>query len=130
LWHNTAVARKISLNKQQYSETKKIKQITKSFPPLRTPQGTWARRNDEKAHAFAKHLKQVFQPHPLESTPEEDLIQLLGTPYQLKPPIKRLKRTEVQETINNVNHTNSQGYDLINGRILKELPTIGIQYLT
>jgi hypothetical protein len=42
--------------------TKKIKQITKSSPPLRTPQGTWARNNAEKSHAFAKHLEQVFQP--------------------------------------------------------------------
>jgi hypothetical protein len=36
--------------------TKIIKQITKSSPPLRTPQGTWARNNAEKAHAFVKHL--------------------------------------------------------------------------
>jgi hypothetical protein len=28
--------------------TKKIKQITKSSPPLRTPQGTWAENNAEK----------------------------------------------------------------------------------
>jgi hypothetical protein len=49
-----------------------------------------------QAHAFAKHFAQVFQPHPLENTPE-GLIQLLETPYQLEPPIKHLKRTEVQE---------------------------------
>jgi hypothetical protein len=52
--------------------TKEIKQIAKSSPPLRTPQGTWARINAEKAPAFAKHLEQVFQPHPLENTPEEE----------------------------------------------------------
>jgi hypothetical protein len=39
-----------------WKATKKIKQVTKSSPPLRTPQGTWARNNTEKAHAFAKHL--------------------------------------------------------------------------
>jgi hypothetical protein len=44
--------------------TKKIKQITKSSPPLRRPQGTWAGNIAEKAHAFAKHLEQVFQPIP------------------------------------------------------------------
>jgi hypothetical protein len=53
----------------------------------------------------------------------------LETPYQLEPPIKRLKRTEVQET-NSLNPKKSPGYDLITGKILKELPTIGIQYLT
>jgi hypothetical protein len=61
---------------------------------LRTPQGTWARSKAEKAHAFAKYLAQVFQPHPLENTPEEeDIIQLLETPYQPEPPIKHIKIT-------------------------------------
>jgi hypothetical protein len=39
---------------------KKIKQVTKSSPPIRTTQGAWARSNAEKAHSFAKHLAQVF----------------------------------------------------------------------
>jgi hypothetical protein len=61
--------------------TKKIKQIAESSPPLRTPQGTWARNNAVKAHAFSKHLEQVVQPHPIENTPEEeeDIIQPLET---------------------------------------------------
>jgi hypothetical protein len=59
--------------------TKKIKQIAKSSPPLRIPQGTWTRNNAEKAHTFVKHLEQIFQPNPLENTPEEeDLIPTLG----------------------------------------------------
>jgi hypothetical protein len=41
----------------------------------------------------AEHLAKVFQPHPSESEPvEEALIQLLETPYQLEPPINRLKK--------------------------------------
>jgi hypothetical protein len=96
-----------------------MKQIIKSSP-LRTPQGTWARNNAEKAHAFAKHLEQGFQPHLLENTPEEeDIIQLVETPCQLQPPIKCLKRTEVQEIINSLNPKKSPGYDLITGKILK-----------
>jgi hypothetical protein len=83
--------------------TKKIKQITQSSPPLTTPQGTWARKRAEKAHAFAKHLAQVFQPHLLENTPEEeeeekDIIQLLGTPSQLELPIKRLKKVKFKKS--------------------------------
>jgi hypothetical protein len=57
-------------------------------------------------------------------------MQLLETPYQLEPPINRLKRAEVQEVINSLNPNKSPGYDLITGKILKELPTIGIKYLT
>jgi hypothetical protein len=103
--------------------TKKVKRITKS-----SSRGTWAGNNAEEAHAFAKHLDQVFQPDPLENTPEEeeDLVQLLETHYQLEPTIKRLKRTEIQEVINSLNPKKSPGYNLITSKILKELPTIGI----
>jgi hypothetical protein len=84
----------------------------------------------KKAHAFAEHLAKVFQPHPSENEPEEALAQLFETPYQLEPPINRLKRAEVQEVINSLNPKKSSGYDLITGKILKELPIIGIKYLT
>jgi hypothetical protein len=85
-------------------------------PPFRPSQGTWARSNVEKAHAFAEHLANVFQPHLSENEPEEEeeaLMQLLVTPYQLKPPINRLKGAEVQEVINSLNPKKSSGYDLI-----------------
>jgi hypothetical protein len=57
-------------------------------------------------------------------------MQLLETPYQLEPPINRLTRAEVQEIINSLNPKKSSGYDLITGKILKELPIIAIKYLT
>jgi hypothetical protein len=74
----------------------------------------------------------VFQPHPSEHEPEEEkaLIQLLESSCQLEPPIKRFKSTEVQEVISNLNPKKSSGYDFIPGKIPKELPIIGIQYLT
>jgi hypothetical protein len=40
------------------------------------------------------------------------------------------KRAEVQEVINSLNPKKSPGYNLITGRILKELPITGIKYLT
>jgi hypothetical protein len=60
-----------------WKATKKIKQVKKPSPP----QGTGARSNDEKAHAFAEHLANVFKPHPSEKEPEEEeaLIQQLYT---------------------------------------------------
>jgi hypothetical protein len=88
--------------------------------------------NVEKAHAFAKHLGKVFQPHPSDNQPQEEeaLTQLLETPYQLEPPINRLKKAEVQEIINSLNPKKSPGHDLITGQIFKALPTIGIKYFT
>jgi hypothetical protein len=85
--------------------TKKIKQVKKP-PPLRTSQGTWARNNVEKVHAFVEHLARGFQPHPSENEPEEEALT------QLEPPINRLKRAEVQEIIRLRPH---------HGRIIKEL---------
>jgi hypothetical protein len=41
-----------------------------------------------------------------------------------------LKRAEVQEVINSINPKKSSGYDIVTGKIIKELPIIGIKYLT
>jgi hypothetical protein len=83
-----------------WKETKKIKQVNKHSPLLRPSQGTWARSNVEKAHAFAEHLANVFQPRLSENEPEKEeaLIQLLETPYQLKPPINRLKKLKLKKS--------------------------------
>jgi hypothetical protein len=85
----------------------------------------------KKAHAFTEHLAEVFHPHPSEneSKGKETLIQLLETPYQLELPINGLRKVEVQEVISSLNSIKSSGYDLITGKILKELPTVGIKYL-
>jgi hypothetical protein len=80
-----------------------------------------------KSTLFAERLAKVFQPHPSENEPEEALTQLLETPYQLEPPINRLKTAEVQEVIISLNPKKSPGYDLITGGILKELPITGLK---
>jgi hypothetical protein len=41
-----------------------------------------------------------------------------------------VKRAEFQEVMNSLNPKKSPCYDLITGKILKELPIIGIKYLT
>jgi hypothetical protein len=61
---------------------------------------------------------------------EKKHLQILEIPYQLKQPINHLKRTEVQEVINSINPKKSSGYNPITSKILKELPIIGIKYLT
>jgi hypothetical protein len=48
----------------------------------------------------------------------------------LKPLIQHLKRSEVQAIIKNLPLKKSPRYDLMTGKILKELPTLCIQYLT
>jgi hypothetical protein len=66
-----------------WKATKKIKQVKRPSPSLRTSQGTWARSNVKKAHAFVEHLAKGFQLHSSENEPEEEealiLISLLPT---------------------------------------------------
>jgi hypothetical protein len=73
-----------------WKTTKKLKKVTQTSTPLRTPQGTWARTYADKEQAFANHLATVFQPHPLEpnSLPDDTLTSLLETPFQLEPPVQ------------------------------------------
>jgi hypothetical protein len=109
----------------------KSKHVKSPTPPLQTSQETSPRSSVEKAHSFAKHLADVFQPHPTENEPEEEeLFQIRDSPCQLEPPIKLFKRAEVQEVISRLISKKSSGYDLITGEILKELLLIGIKYLT
>jgi hypothetical protein len=107
-----------------WTATKRLKRVTAPSLPLRTPQGTWARSNLEKAQAFADHLASVFQPHPPGTDPaaDEPLHQLLETPYQLDLPIFRLTRTEIQTAILSLHPNKSPGYDLITIQILQALP--------
>jgi hypothetical protein len=96
------------------------------------PLGTWASSNIDKAHAFAHHLAEVFQPHPSENHPEEEepITRFLETPYQLELPIPRIRCTEVHAIISSLQPKKSSGYDLITGRILQALPPVAIQFLT
>jgi hypothetical protein len=52
-------------------------------------------------------------------------MQLLESPYQPEPPIKRFKGAAVQDVISGLNAKTSAGCELIT-----ELLTIGIKYLT
>jgi hypothetical protein len=82
-----------------WKAVKRIKHIPSSFPPLQTAQGTWARTNIAKAHAFANHLASVFQPHHTNLPDEEELlVRLLQSRYQLEPPLHRFKQTEIQSS--------------------------------
>jgi hypothetical protein len=53
-------------------------------------------------------------------TPEATFTLLLETPFQLEPPVNRLKRSEVQSIITNLPPNKSPGYDFIIGKTLKE----------
>jgi hypothetical protein len=84
-------------------------------------------------HRFGRHKEHRQEPMLIKRSPSPItliLYSFLETPFQLEPPIQRLKRSEVQAVIKNLPPKKSPGYDLMTGKILKELSTLCIQYLT
>ena len=116
-----------------WKATKRIGRPIKPMPPIRKENGEWARNDTEKAVAFAEHLAKVFRPHPQETTNEEEkeIHDYLETPHQMSPPIKKITMAEVKVTIvNHINPKKAPGYELITGRLLREIPEETIRLIT
>lgn len=116
-----------------WKATKKCKQPQQHNPPIRIKDQQWARNHEEKAEAFAIYLEEVFKPFPSEIpiVEEEEIYRFLETPSQMGLPINKFKISEIKKMIKiKLNAKKAPGYDLINGRILKELPESGYRLIT
>lgn len=104
-----------------------------SYPPIRKLDNTWAKTDSEKADTFASHLSTVFKPNtgPINLNEDEHIFQKLNETHQMEPPIKGFTKNETRNIIfNYLNPKKAPGYDLITGRVLRELPEHGLVYLT
>jgi hypothetical protein len=133
--------------------SKRSSTVLSPRPPLITPCGKL--QKDLKPslkllHRFGRHkehgqepMLKKRRPSPITLPLHSNLTHLNLTPFpktpshhflkphfQLEPPIQRLKRSEVQAIIKNLPPKKSPGYELMTGKILKELPTLCLQYLT
>ena len=61
---------------------------------------------------------------------ETTVLNCLSEDYQLDLPIKKFSITEVKTAINKLKCKKAPRYDLITGKILKELPEIGVRFLS
>jgi len=116
-----------------WKATKRLKRPQISNPPIRTPEGAWAKSNIEKAELSADHLERVFTPNPGNRKPEADreILQSLNEACQQKIATDKFTIKEVKKVImTEIDTKKSPGYDLITGKILKELPDVGFKYLT
>lgn len=111
--------------------TKKMKQPQTPIPPISKPDGTWAKTNQEKADIFANHFSNVFKPNPVDNNFDigPTVEEFLDSPTQLTMPIIPFKPSEVKEVIGELHTNKSPGYDLITGKVLKELPRKAIIFL-
>jgi hypothetical protein len=101
-----------------------------SIPPLTNADGSWAKSDHEKAMTFAVHLQQVLTPHHFLNTTDAEISAFLGVPCQMSLPIKPFSPKEVVEVIVHTNVRKAHGYDLISGKVLKDLPKKALTLLT
>jgi hypothetical protein len=102
-------------------------------PPIRNHLGNWTKNNEEKVGVFALHLSKVFKPWDLSSniTDQNEIENLLSSPNQLDLPINFFRLNEVKNIIKyDIDPNKSPGFDLISGKVLKELPLKCYQLLT
>jgi hypothetical protein len=91
------------------------------FPPLRNADGSWAKRDDEKAKTFAYHLQQVFTRNQFPNPNDAAIPAFLDVPCQMSLPITTFSSKEVTKAIAHINVHKAPSY-LITGKVLKELP--------
>lgn len=109
--------------------TKNIKQPKHSIPPILTSNGNWAKSNQEKSSVFAEHFEKVFKPSSNVTRPE--ITEFLEAPDQLSLPTAPFRPSEVKKVVMyQLKADKAPGYDLITGRVLKELTRKGIILLT
>jgi hypothetical protein len=96
-------------------------------PPLRKPNGQWARSDKEKAYTFASHLTDVFKTEPDDE--EEEMEDSINTPCQMSLPIKAFSPKEVRKEVSQLNPRKAPGYDFITGQLLQAVPKKAIVLL-
>jgi hypothetical protein len=96
-----------------------------SIPPVRE-----AKSDSEEATMFAEHLEQVFTPISNINPNDSEIEIFLEIPCQMSLPIKPFSPREVLQEIKNINPYKAPGYELITGKILRQLPRKALVLLT
>jgi hypothetical protein len=115
-----------------WKATKRLKQPTQHIPPIQKEDHTWSRSDKEKANTFAGHLEKTFKPNELpqneavETEINKALEELLQIIQQIKFFYPRKSKNIIEDDLN---PKKAIGYDLITGRILKQMPRKRIVHL-
>ena len=108
-----------------WKATENIKRPTSHVPPIRKPDRSWAKSDQDKADTFALHLEDQFKPNEITSS-----IKPNPVPKCYNACIELFTPLMVAKEIDKMNCKKSPGHDGITGRMLRELPRRGILYLT
>jgi len=91
----------------------------------------WARSSAEKAEVFAKYLDSVFMPNPDEfSLTTRDIMKTPSPTDIQETNIEKCTEDEVFSILKKLKQHKAPGYDLISAKVLRELPPVGIIFLS
>ena len=113
---------------------KKIKKPIKPVPATRKADNTWARSKEEQAVEFSNHLCNTFTSHNInnsnfKSHTDED-AQTTITTTDKEHTIPKTTAQEIRNIIDKTKNNKAPGIDLINSKILKNLPPKAIRLIT
>lgn len=111
-------------NYSLWKATRNMKRPQNHEPPIRLPDGSWAKSHQEKAEAFAIHLEETFKPNS--STRNYTPPNCPLPPFTL-PKIKYKSVRFIIKT--QINPKKAPGHDKITGKMITELPTPVIRRL-
>ena len=113
-------------NYSLWKTTKQVCSATLTIPPIKLDNGDWAKNAVEKADLFADYLEETFKPYPRLSNDEN----ISGSRFNDDTVIPLVTFNELKSVIkHDIKNFKAPGYDLITGKLLKELPEKGIKNL-
>ncbi|XP_017795706.1 PREDICTED: RNA-directed DNA polymerase from mobile element jockey-like [Habropoda laboriosa] len=113
-------------NYSLWKATKRFKRPTTLSHAIKKSDGSWARNAHEKATVFAEHLYNTFQSN--DNHVSTSFTILTNTDYNQEIPRTTVK--EVKNLIAAISIKKTPGFDLINRKIIKELPPKAVRMLT
>ncbi|CAB3252036.1 unnamed protein product [Arctia plantaginis] len=90
----------IDTNYSLWKITKRLKRPKEHIPPIKAPDGKWAKTELEKAQVYAEYLKTIFRPLPSKD-PEhvKEVTEYLDAPLQMSLPLKSASPNELRKEI-------------------------------
>jgi len=109
-----------------WKATKSFKRPQVSIPPIRKSDGSWAKSDTDKSADFGDHLHHVFTPHSFFHTHDFVVSASLDVPCPMSLTISPFSLAEMSAVIARLNVHKAPGYDLISGKVLRELPPAAV----
>ena len=119
-------------NGSLWRKTKALLKHKSTIPPLRYQNNNLATTDQDKSDLLANHLANTFKPHNIspDDTHMLQVDQFISSPLPMALPASPTTPGEVLSIVKKLRNNKSPGHDLINNKIVKNLPPKTIILLT